>query len=75
MYGVATHFPSRSIRRRTLAGAASWKVTASASATPSPFGVSTAGLSAGDTRVRVIAICSWLVTLMPAASIAVSTIV
>ena len=76
VYGVATHLPSRSTRRRTVAGAASWNVTVSASPLPSPFGVRNDGWSAAAGRAfGVIAIVSWLATDTPTASTAVTTIV
>ena len=75
MYGVATHLPSRSTRRRTVAGAASWNVTVSASPLPSPFGVSTTAGALRRPSVRVTAIVSWLATDTPTASTAVTTIV
>ena len=60
MNGVATHLPSRSTRSRTVAGAASWNVTVSASPLPSPFGVNDGRSEGADPSVRVTAIWSWL---------------
>ena len=75
VYGVATHLPSRSTRRRTVAGAASWKVTVSASPLPSPFGVSSGGCERCRAERSGDAIVSWLETDTPTASTAVTTIV